>query len=957
MPIVLLTLILTLNQHSFGQTTIWEEDFEGLDVGDQQGTGTPPKWTISPIADYTEYFDVQSIVGNLIMEGKNMDQEGILTTQPIDISSYSNVTLSVSVSEVGDMEGTDYIKIYYQLEGGEEILFAVNGNLVDDFEQAIAGTSVLTGASVIIIIKVKNNAAAEHHRIEYLLVQGIPIIGEPLSEFRSRKSGNWDDSETWEQKFSNNIWENTSEIPESLPSGSVYPVVDGTAESEESSNTNLHKVALPINVESEDLLLIFWTDGQKSGASVTMPVGWSEIYAVNYNDARYYGWYKISDGNEGSEVIVLTNYINKSAHNSYRIAKGTYSDIPVACIKTGSSASPDPPIFTSGFGAIKTLWIIASHSSGDDNDPEPTAPDEYTGYFIKSNYMDYTLAHPVRMLTSRRELETATENPGSFTLGSSVDWAAVTVAVQGAREVPATSATILDNHLLTVTENTSIDMVIIESLGAMTVNRDFTLSINEGIGTGLLVKSAIPSATGSLIIYGNLVDNSNSYIERMISDQNWHIISSPVLTQNISGFAVAYANEYASDDYDLAPYNVGNNSWGPYVTSSTTGNLDVGKGYVIRRKTTLNTITFSGTINYGTIPSTGTITVSDAGYGWNCLGNPYTSSIWASSFLSTHSEQLNPTYAGIYLWDGSATTPDYKVITNDMNLNFPDGDGNYLEKITQGIAPGQGFIVRAKSGGGQIDFSPSMQFHASTSDPAPFKSAEISTPAIRLTVSGDEMVNTAIVSFEYGMTNGLDPSYDVGKLKGNPDLALYTKLVDGSSSDVDFAIQALPDISAEKVRIPVGLDFPVGGEITFSLEMSSGFPADVNVYLEDTQIQELKKLNLDNAKYTTTVDAETKGTGRFNLVFGKNSTTGICKPVAENNFTVFTRDKNIFINGPATNNTRFAVYSVNGKMWFNTLATQLNQNRIDGSCLPAGVYLLKIENTGQTEKPVKFVIH
>ena len=40
------------------------------------------------------------------------------------------------------------------------------------------------------------------------------------------------------------------------------------------------------------------------------------------------------------------------------------------------------------------------------------------------------------------------------------------------------------------------------------------------------------------------------------------------------------------------------------------------------------------------------------------------------------------------------------------------------------------------------------------------------------------------------MTEGLDTSCDDGKLKGNPDIALYTRPVEGNG--VDFALQALP---------------------------------------------------------------------------------------------------------------------------------------------------------------------
>jgi len=52
------------------------------------------------------------------------------------------------------------------------------------------------------------------------------------------------------------------------------------------------------------------------------------------------------------------------------------------------------------------------------------------------------------------------------------------------------------------------------------------------------------------------------------------------------------------------------------------------------------------------------------------------------------------------------------------------------------------------------------------------------------------------------MTAGLDPSYDARKLKGNPNIALYTRLVEDNG--VDFAIQALPPLNTEKVEVKIG---------------------------------------------------------------------------------------------------------------------------------------------------------
>ncbi len=152
------------------QTTIWEEDFEGLSDGDQQGNGTPAKWTISPMSGYSNYFEIVSSGGDEYLEGRNMDQEGVFTTQSIDISSYSSVTLSVDVSEDGNSEEEDYINVYYRLDGGAETGFNTNGNNDANFTSATA-TATVSGNAVEIIIRVRNSSNGEQHRIENIVVQ------------------------------------------------------------------------------------------------------------------------------------------------------------------------------------------------------------------------------------------------------------------------------------------------------------------------------------------------------------------------------------------------------------------------------------------------------------------------------------------------------------------------------------------------------------------------------------------------------------------------------------------------------------------------------------------------------------------------------------------------------------------------------------------------------------------
>ena len=109
------------------------------------------------------------------------------------------------------------------------------------------------------------------------------------------------------------------------------------------------------------------------------------------------------------------------------------------------------------------------------------------------------------------------------------------------------------------------------------------------------------------------------------------------------------------------------------------------------------------------------------------------------------------------------------------------------------------------------------------------------------------------------MTAGLDPSYDVAKLKGNPDIALYTRLVEDNG--VDFAIQALPSDNIENFVVPVGIDVLQNENLEFSANIEQ---LDENeVFLEDRQLNIITDLKKNT--YTATIGES--GTGRFYLHF------------------------------------------------------------------------------------------
>ena len=114
---------------------VYSEDFSGQDgkgvVGSSGSVAvfdtTGMDWTVdvssSDLSASTDYFKVNTVSSNEIFEARDTDGEVVWKSPSVDISSSGLVDLSIDLSEVGTMEAGDYIKVYYILNGGSEVLF------------------------------------------------------------------------------------------------------------------------------------------------------------------------------------------------------------------------------------------------------------------------------------------------------------------------------------------------------------------------------------------------------------------------------------------------------------------------------------------------------------------------------------------------------------------------------------------------------------------------------------------------------------------------------------------------------------------------------------------------------------------------------------------------------------------------------------------------------------------
>jgi hypothetical protein len=471
--------------------------------------------------------------------------------------------------------------------------------------------------------------------------------------------------------------------------------------------------------------------------------------------------------------------------------------------------------------------------------------------------------------------------------------------------------------------------VIIKPGGSLTVLGE----INNQAGVGGLIAGSDASGSGSVILKSNV--NIDATVQRYMSGQKWHIISSPVSGLGIQDFISGNnipenaSGEFAMTDYVENKYsNAG--GWGNYFTAATGGNMTSGKGYLTALSAN-NQLVFEGQL-----VESATIPITRLTNGWNAIGNPFASAIGVTqsassiqTFLGVNAGQLDPEFAALYLYDPETST--YRIINNAGD----DLGQNYLQS-------GQGFIVKSRVGGGNINFTNNMQYHHHSS--LFFKkSVETRWRIIQLKVSDGFKEANTVIRFHGEMTRGLDVTYDAGQYGADPGFRLYTRLVEGDNG-VNFAIQALPDYGIEDLVIPVGFDFAEGGVVTFSAG-DLIIPPGTDAILEDRELGVFTNLMHDT--YTVTFTENSSGPGRFFIYTDIRilDVDDVPKPVADL-LEIYSYGKEIHITGEVGNNSHATIFDLMGRQIKSVKLENSNRNSFRVDDIKRGIYLVRVAGEG-----------
>lgn len=174
---------------SYGEV-IWSEDFNAPELNNKGATfdtidlAGVTRWSVDvSVADLsatTDWFRVE----NQLMEARDTDGEVVWLSEAIDISAAGDVTVSVAVSESGNMESADYFDLSYSIDGGDFVKL-INFNdkgssehtLIGEFSSASISQLLGSGSSVVLRMAMSNNASAEYIRFDNVVVSSGSIGG------------------------------------------------------------------------------------------------------------------------------------------------------------------------------------------------------------------------------------------------------------------------------------------------------------------------------------------------------------------------------------------------------------------------------------------------------------------------------------------------------------------------------------------------------------------------------------------------------------------------------------------------------------------------------------------------------------------------------------------------------------------------------------------------------------
>lgn len=502
----------------------------------------------------------------------------------------------------------------------------------------------------------------------------------------------------------------------------------------------------------------------------------------------------------------------------------------------------------------------------------------------------------------------------------------------------ASSTTLLNGHTVTVTSAATANSLTINSGGYLVINSTSSLDlsgtlVNDNGSSGLVIKS---DATGT----GALLHNTDAVpgtVERYFtgSSNSWHLISSPISGQDISGDFTP-----SGSGYDFYTWHETSGLWvnkknttvSPTWNEANGGTTFVtGRGYMVAYEASNPTKSFAGSsLHNGTVNFSMTISGTGSYAKYNLAGNPYPSPIdWKATSGWTRTNLADNSGYDFSIFNQTAN--NYGVY-NSGNV----GD-NGTNGVTRYIPVGQGFMVKA-SAAGNLTMTNDVRV---AQNPGFLKSAAEIKDILRLKAISALQGWSDEIIVEFGHASDLGGAAKMFSF--DPDApSLYTVKNDGKYS-IDFRGEAGP------VSIPVYFTPGTDGDFTLEATQLESFTTGSRIILED--LKENNSIDLTTDPGYSFYSAKSDPAARFILHFGGAFSAGSnATPTA---ISIFTDGRTVFITTPEGK-------EITGKIHlFNMMGRQLTTADLKGTTsitldpgLPTGYYLVRVttQNITKTQK-------
>lgn len=456
------------------------------------------------------------------------------------------------------------------------------------------------------------------------------------------------------------------------------------------------------------------------------------------------------------------------------------------------------------------------------------------------------------------------------------------------------------------TDDVTIKHTVTLSATGTANSRNFTI---DG-GSLNIVSDA--TGTGSLISTGTVTGNVTVQRYMPGASEAWHLLSSPVANQAISGEFIPTGTYDDGSGYDFYAWSEPTETWlNQKEAANQIETFNPGQGYLVAYQLP-DTKTFAGQLNAGSVSFNLKHENSGDYRGSNLMGNPYASGIdWN-------------------LADRSKFHDEFAYVYNSAK----EGGEGYInvDGISTGayIGVNQGFMVLAKptENNATFNFTNDMRVHGGN-----FYKNTNSTDQLKVRFANASNYDETSIRLMSESDFNRDRNDAVKMFSYNPAIPQVYTL---TSDLVGASINTVPSINEEAV-FPICLYVPAQDNYVISLPLAEGEFSGRTVYLQDKLTGGM--VNLSNGQTYAFAASPSDNTNRFELRF---STLGIDKPEALDAIFAFAYGDVLYLETTSKEAAQVNVYNLTGQLVMQGKTNGNTLSTFNASALSNGVYVVNV---------------